>query len=488
MPESPDLSTELPELPAFPSVEDESESEPTWKNPPQTRLFANAGNLTALKTPKPPGGWMDTPAPKRRGRAYSDSVSLAAAPAKDDPNWTALQTPKPPGGWLATPAPRKVEYADQAVETDTEADSSIEGDRGLDTPTSSISKGRGHYFATPAAPGGWVNTPAAHKSILKVRFDPASETREFSVQTDESEVSDSGSPSLSQPDPNSSAASQTPADSEPAPMSPSKRKATGIRVMDAYGNETEDDVAFESIKTPRRQPIRVLDAYGNVAAEESGEETQAAESSGVNKKELVANLRQGLDDLVQEIHEFDHASTLSTSDLARIKELDARSLRSREKRVKLTQQMRAATDTLKTQMNSMNTTGNHAFSTSSQRSIFRLGPFWLIIALFAHIAAAALFYHLHNRSKRDTFLTTYYDPYNPLLHLNPLKTRDLLANATETAPWGLLLDLLRRRDFRLFGEKATNNLFIHLVQLQTFIWERWGDDLPAQVRAAWPPT
>ncbi|KAH6914177.1 hypothetical protein BKA70DRAFT_1095825 [Coprinopsis sp. MPI-PUGE-AT-0042] len=391
-PDSPQRSFEVPELPGPPT--DESESEGPWSTPAPTRLFPSDPNNTAAKTPKPPGGWLNTPAPRRRSRAYSDSSSQRSnflAPPSNAANWSAIETPKPPGGWLATPAPKKVEYVDQSVETDTEPEGGPNGFDssaadtedgqgqppqmlGLVTPVSSLPRGKYHNAQTPAAPGAWVQTPAARKSVMKVRFDPQpSDTREFATDTgDESAASDTA-PVRSQPE---TASLQTPpASPEVEQLSPSKRKTPSVRVLDAYGNETREEedrkMDFSSIKTPRRQPIRFVDALGNAVEdpsvdglEESLVKEEEGAPAGESREQILSKVKQGLDQLVSEIHDLDCSSSLLKSDLAHIKELDSVSLASREKRRKLVKELGEATAIVKEQAKSLKP-ANSQVSTSS---------------------------------------------------------------------------------------------------------------------------
>ncbi|EFI28186.1 hypothetical protein CC1G_14213 [Coprinopsis cinerea okayama7 len=400
----------VPELPGPPT--DESDSDVTWQTPAQTRLFPSAADSTAFKTPRPPGAWADTPAARRRRRSYSDSISFnPLAPASSDgPNWTAIQTPRPPGGWLATPAPaRNVQYVDQSVETDTELESDAgEGDSslmeqrqgqppaGFSTPVSSFAKGKYHDAQTPAAPGGWVPTPAAARKSVRFDAEP-SETSDVGVGTEDDFLfaESKGLPPVQLRNP-----LQTPPDSpQLAPTSPSRgKKGPGIRVLDAFGNETreENNVDFSSIKTPRRQPIRMVDALGNAVEDsvESVEEKSEGEPAGT-KEEVLSRMRQGLDELVHEIHDLDRSSAQVKSDLAHIKELDAVSINSREKRRKLVQQMRAANDDVKDRLASLTNGGTEHLSQTPATVVVTRLPirwFWIVSLAILQIALAVAMY------------------------------------------------------------------------------------------------
>ncbi|TFK25517.1 hypothetical protein FA15DRAFT_755746 [Coprinopsis marcescibilis] len=506
---SPALEGPEPAAIETPSTTDDESS--TWKTPAQTRLFPSAGDVTALKTPKPPGGWSGTPAPKRRSRAYSDSTPMrpilgdqeSDIPAKPNPNWTAVQTPRPPGGWLATPAPqrRKVEYADQSVETDTEQEiyepstSSQPNPEsqpiGLATPVSSISKGTYYDIQTPAAPGAWMQTPGARKSIMKVRFDPEpADTREISSATDGSSLSESADQVA-----NGRAPLETPPGSpDSVNRSPSRRKPPTIRLLDAYGNETKDDITLgnlSSLKTPRRQPIRLVDALGNLVDDTSvdaaAQKSEDGPASSGTREQMVSRVRQGLDDLVQELHDLDQSNAFSKSEVAHIKELDSVSVKSRETRKTLARQMRAANEDMKQKMNALSANFKQATPLVPAGASRRF-PYLFTGLVILQVILAIVWYHLLTIKTHEAFLTTYYDPFNPNIHLYSFRSRLLLDNAPDMTSWTSLLSLIRQLAFKEFLNKSMVNLHIQLLRWQTFIWEKWGTDVLAAQNIAWPPT
>ncbi|KAJ7502804.1 hypothetical protein B0H11DRAFT_604154 [Mycena galericulata] len=106
----------LPELPGPPSSSDE---ETETERPTATPLrFNGASDMSSVKTPRPPGAWTSTPTPAARAHSlpppeHDDSDSQhgsgLATPVASLSRASSFpaQTPKPPGGWVATPTPRK---------------------------------------------------------------------------------------------------------------------------------------------------------------------------------------------------------------------------------------------------------------------------------------------------------------------------------------------------------------------------------------------
>ena len=294
---SPSPPHDLPELPDPPSS-DEDDTKTRWNVRPSRSFDANKTSM--LKTPKAPGAWVDTPAPARRPRSYSDTSLRRDSTTKEGSvpssaaagGFSMMQTPRPPGGWLATPAPTKPQYVDQSVETDTELDTEAESDanpvaNGLLTPAPSE---RYRDIQTPAAPGAWVQTPGARK---EVRFDPgANETREFA--NGESDASDAVGSSV-----NSFTQTGSPP-TTPDQQTRSPRKTPGIRILDAYGNEQVE-------ASPRRRAgVRILDQLGQYVEESTLEESSRDITlPDGGKREVLSEVSRRIKELSAEMHEVD---------------------------------------------------------------------------------------------------------------------------------------------------------------------------------------
>ena len=282
----------LPDLPT-PSSSDESENQP-YRNIPS--------GSKQLATPKPPGGWLNTPkhsrevmeqgspsddAIQRNGNtpAADDDLSFLKTPARAEATHgfqSSAKTPKPPGGWMSTPSPAPIPT--QSIPVDSPLDIPVRN-QGLLTPVPSFSRGSKLEPKTPAAPGAWLATPAVKKSILKVRFEP-----EVSKFTDKSE------------------SGKHPNDPDPS----SDSSISGVNGLDNNDNglQLPEELSSKSPSTPRRQKspkppkIRVLDSFGR----DFVEDTEAAPSPShftVSRGELLTRIRSGLDDLVVGIDDLD---------------------------------------------------------------------------------------------------------------------------------------------------------------------------------------
>ena len=279
-----------------------SSDEPDYDSPPSNAASrSNRYSQSNLKwtTPKPPGGWLNTPKPSREGMeqgspinnvtqcdgdiplATNNGLSHLKTVARAEATHTFQsfsKTPKPPGGWVSTPAP--------APSVDSPLDIP-ERNRGLLTPAASLSKGSNLEPKTPAIPGAWLATPAVKKSILKVRFEPPV-----------SELTDKLVESVKHSDPKSPLSFHR----QKSPKSPK------IRVLDAFGREQEPDVSNQECVNNSPSPLRVVDAMGHDINEGNfveGTETPAASYSASSRGELLSRIRNGLDDLVVGIDGFD---------------------------------------------------------------------------------------------------------------------------------------------------------------------------------------
>lgn len=265
---------------------------------------------------------------------------------------TAMKTPKPPGGWTSTPVgepPLRTHSLPDEYE-DSQYDS------GLATPAASLSRAASLPPQTPAPPGGWMATPY-RKSILKVRFDLETPESEISVSegvgestksspsgSRESPRSESSSVHMSNPQMNGALVAPPPREvkgedvvrtrtpeppATPLSTSPSRtiRKSPSIRVVDAFGRERAsnvDDVgakqekqeAVPNISTPRsKSAVRIVDAMGREVDEviEPGSESRSEEDKPVKRDEALARVREGLVDLADGLSEADRYISLCIS-------------------------------------------------------------------------------------------------------------------------------------------------------------------------------
>jgi serine/arginine repetitive matrix protein 2 len=94
---------------------------------------------------------------------------------------------------------------------------------------------------------------------------------------------------------------------------------------------------------------------------------------------------------------------------------------------------------------------------------------------------------------RDIFLTTYYDPFYPDLHLyitKPDALRHSVVSSLARAPsWSLhsLRETLRRHGWNVVVKEILDRLLLVVSDWQRQAWEAWGfeDQL---LKISWPPT
>lgn len=211
---------------------------------------------------------------------------------------------------MSTPAPNPISVSTQSIPINPPLDIP-ERSQGLLTPVASLSKGSKLELKTPAVPGAWLATPAVKKSILKVRFEP-----EVSTLTDKSVKSaDSPDPSFDSAvsvvngDDGFQQTEQLISKSPPSTRKPKLPKSPKIRVLDAFGREQESDVSIQERANSSPTPLRVVDAMGHEINEGShlkgAEGSTSLSSSTLSRGELLSRIRNGLDDLVVDLDDFD---------------------------------------------------------------------------------------------------------------------------------------------------------------------------------------
>ncbi|KAJ6593676.1 hypothetical protein B0H19DRAFT_1091527 [Mycena capillaripes] len=460
----------LPELPGPPSSSDE---ETETERPAATPLRLN-GDITA-KTPRPPGAWASTPAPMPRSHSLPPEHG-------DSGDTTSTKTPRAPGAWASTPAP--VARAHSLPPEHDDSDSQYEG--GLATPVPSLSRASSLPAQTPKPPGGWVATPTPRKSILKVRFDPQPAELELSATEDFS--STNGHPEESALV--SATGLATPAEDRvrtpelpTTPVSPSRspRRSPTIRMVDEYGRPDK----FKPTKSPKnRNKIRIVDAMGReVETDEQSIKTEVSDDVPLDRDEALRVVREGVADLVQGLNELDTSSDFVLLDEYRLKELDNASRAAREAREDLRQayqndrtaQLRAS---MRRSKNDSRMAREVARSPSPRIWL------WTFIILFQALFIFMI-YRIQRRSLRDLFLTTYYDPFYPDLHLYGIKY-DYMTFPRTSPSAASLSNTLRQEGFKAFVGSLVDMVVVIFDDLRADTWRRWGADDMQSVR--WPPT
>ncbi|CAK5281412.1 unnamed protein product [Mycena citricolor] len=385
-----------------------------------------------FQTPSPPRDLPDLPDPPSTDDDTTTAAPSTITPAAMTPmrrlDVTASKTPRPPGAWANTPIPSR---------NDLDAESS-DGpyENGLATPVASLS--RALPAQTPRPPGAWMPTP--RKSILKVRFDPKPSELELSA-TEES-LAETGL--------------ATPSDDEET-QPPSPKKTTRIRHVDEYGNVRVDDSPPRS-----RSPIRIVDAMGQPVQEESVAEAEPATQS---KSAVIRMVQDGVSDLARELDAISLSFDSNRVPDKRIGELETTSQLSRAARQSIQshrfEELRA---------NMVRTTEAPKPAPSASR--FKV---WSLVIL-SQLFFVYLLYRYRRNKLHEMFLSTYYDPFYPHLHLNGIKSDHLLTPTTAPSVTSLLFTL-RHEGLVAF--------FRHLSEVYTFDWRAdvWADE-----SIHWPPT
>ncbi|KAF5321397.1 hypothetical protein D9619_001370 [Psilocybe cf. subviscida] len=366
-PKSPSSAVVLPDLPT-PSSSDESETEHEaqslaqaqqrqrgFATPKHQNGYGNGYEASWMPTPKPPGGWLQTPMPARHahvreaserndgGYADESEADMHQQQADSDQNQdeqegdamvndpktplrqpqqeygvsgTTTKTPRFPGAWRTpglTPAPRPKQSSpppsppsapphssSSSLHPPSQAHAQEQRHQGLLTPVNSLSRAATSQLdpKTPYVTGGWVNTPAARKSILKVRFTPK-----------EDEDGDAPDNALMRT----------------AAGAPPSTPHRSIRVLDAFGREqpVEDDVGGVEVKEEEEEE------------DESRAEDSSEPSRPMSRADVLQDIRRKINTLVEDIEDIDSETKFHDDERVRIEELSAVSRRARDRRAQL---------------------------------------------------------------------------------------------------------------------------------------------------------
>jgi hypothetical protein len=316
----------MPELPGPPSSsEDEVDSQDT---PAPTRVGLLA-DLTTVKTPRPPGAWAPTPAPTEKiERAALDEPQIVPAlqvsssqphvedgipaptPARTD-NISTLPTPAPPGAWQATPAGSLRRKSILKVRFDVDPNTSAESMPEIPMVGPGISSdpaadSMSEVFPPLVPP----SAPAQRDDAPQQATQPPAETEKEKVRTAERERSVS----------------------PPTPRVRRAKSPRGVRIMDAYGNETVDESpvpsASSSIKSESaenaepvvpllqsmnqgKRGVRIVDAMGREVVEPESEQAvvKTEEDVGVTlpltRRGSLVRLRETVAQMADDLGESD---------------------------------------------------------------------------------------------------------------------------------------------------------------------------------------
>ncbi|KAI0356371.1 hypothetical protein OH77DRAFT_1401344 [Trametes cingulata] len=499
-----------------------------------------------FETPPPPRGMPDLPGPPSSEDEDEDHTPVMQS--RDIAgDLTSLKTPRPPGAWLATPAPSRqstndhVERAGSAPPEHKSASS----DSGLATPPSTLSRANSLPPQTPAPPGGWVNTPAPdtsarRKGVLKVRFDVESETasdvtfeRPSADSSAESTVADNGSQNaswsvvaLQNGDASGSSAPVEESSAEPPPTPPSLRerirqKSASIRVLDAYGREQPEtppaqaavhETAAEghelpvdshavSPATPRREAraasratprnrssVRMVDAMGREIEEDPVLE-DSFPSPPLSRGEALSRMRETLSSMTQELSDIDRSSDNTILDARDYASLEERCKNARLARAKISKSLQMA-QSVEVELKSKHASLRQRIKEcASLPQTPRLS--WHLVAWFIllQLLLLAIMYRYSLMQARMIFLTTYYDPFYPELYRYLVKP-DTTQHAIPSCPsWSIftVFHSLQRGGLRGIAADAWASA---TCSISSYLRSFWVDlsYAPNTPSYSWPPT
>ncbi|KAF7375972.1 hypothetical protein MSAN_00011800 [Mycena sanguinolenta] len=443
-----------------------------------------------FQTPSPPHGLPDLPGPPSSSDEETETERSAPTPLRfNGASDTFMKTPRPPGAWASTPAP--VARTNSLPPPESE-ESESQYDNGLATPVPSLSRASSLPAQTPKPPGGWVVTPTPRKSILKVRFDPQQTELELSATEDFSstnghpeescEVSETGSTPVEEDRVHSPELPRTPQSPTRSPTR-SPRRSPSVRVVDAFGRP--ESKPAKSPKNRNKNAVRIVDAMGHeVEPTEQSIKAEVPDDVPMNHNEALRVVREGVAALAQKLDEFDTSSDFVLLDEDRLKDLDNASRAARAAREDLKQTYETdRTAQLRASMR-RSRSNSQLRDVDSPTSSPRLWIWTFIILSQAFFIF--LIYRFRQRSARELFLTTYYDPFHPDLHLYGIKY-DYLTFPRTLPTMTSLSDTWRQEGFVAFLAHLVDMVVLFFADWRADTWRRWGGD-DMQQSMQWPPT
>ncbi|KAG5725898.1 hypothetical protein E4T56_gene5117 [Termitomyces sp. T112] len=500
--QTPSPPKNMPDLPGPPtSSEDEAAEE--YRAPGHLR-----SDLTAMKTPRPPGAWTSTPAFQRKTSRPSLSESNAGQELSNrsqtpdhvhKANSTTTKTLRPPGSWASTPIP----FSSREQNLSHSGNPKEEHENGLLTPGVSFSTGPSLYAQTPAPPGAYVVTPARKKGIAKVRFDDVSDSGSVGSMTREplEDITNASSSkatsctTLPQVDTPQRADLATPV--SPVPRRTKSQTSPGIRVLDAFGREFVRDEAGKAVdKAKNKNGIRIVDALGREVEDidqpshlTTTEESVPEPSTPLKHDEALLRVRQGLADLVNDLDEMDKLEKNGQElDYTRLEKLQQTSAETQIARARVSAAISSNAEDIKKKLKSLRASMKESKLFTSSTGGRRWQASWIFFFfLVVQLALVIAIYRISVTRAQDLFLTTYYDPFYPDLHLYITKpdTLQFSMHDSSRASWDII-----PYTFYLEGWKAStlqiwHNLSIMVSNWQQLLWENVGEGPP---QISWPPT
>ncbi|KAI8975877.1 hypothetical protein BD414DRAFT_517357 [Trametes punicea] len=485
-----------------------------------------------FETPPPPRGMPDLPGPP----SDDDNDHTPVMQSRDiQGDSTALKTPRPPGAWLSTPAPSRqstkepIERAGSAPPAAEQQSSSFDGR--LASPSSALSRAGSLPPQTPAPPGGWVNTPAPDTSarkrgILKVRFEVESETASEGAfekpsvdSSTESKAPDSdirdaswGVAANAKDDTSGSSVLQE-SSVAPPPSPPSLRqrirqKSPSIRVLDAYGREqVEPPSASDAVHdtdledasaaigsqavasaTPRRKrqsstpvtprtrsAVRMVDAMGREIEEESVQEDDSVLRSPLTRSEALSRIRETLSSMAEELNDIDRTNDRTVFDARSYASLEERCRAAEVARSKITKTLQMA------QMAEVELRSKYPLSQDKARGNVHPSTAWLSRSflwrlltgfVILQVVFLAIMYRYSLVQARKMYLTTFYDPIYPELHHYLVKPDTSRHTIPQCPSWSL---------FSAFGHLRYHGL----KSVAADVWASTSCSISSYLQAFW---
>ncbi|CCL98358.1 uncharacterized protein FIBRA_00353 [Fibroporia radiculosa] len=483
------------------------------QTPPRTK--ESSVSKLEFKTPSPPRNMPELPDPPSFTEEESEESEHTPVNTYAPGNLTNMKTPRPPGAWAQTPDHTAHDPFMRAQSTPPDGpEASTESI--LTTPLSTWPRASSVPLQTPAPPGAWMATPgtARRKSVLKVRFDVESETTVSDCGTDAPPAEALSLPAANgqstdiSTESNIETSDPRPSTKSEGPTKPRPVKKTSIRIVDAYGRETttdpdaaatdlrsvEDKVGSRELQHAARPPTprnRIVDAMGREIRDVS--ELQPVDSClPLSHNEALARVRETIADMAEALNEAETSYRALVVDENNVDALEDASRAARNARHKISkslQLVKNAESDIKNKYQplkeSMRRTKLLPAVISEQRFTWNAWLFWG----FVFVQLIFLLLMFSNIRARRAFLTTYYDPFYADLYLYATKPDTSQCSIPFHSYWSIsyVSDVLRRDGWVGVVSDVWNSVSCVVSSWQGQTVEAWSANYRDST-SAWPPT
>jgi len=214
----------------------------------------------------------------------------------------------------------------------------------------------------------------------------------------------------------------------------------------------------------------------------------------LTRDEAFARVWERVSSLARDMSDADLSQDGIALDDPRFGQLNGVSNGARSVRQKLVQSLelvQSAEDELKAKYGSLRASMKKSTSgvlpNVISRSRYPLNVWIFTTVVFLQVALIVFMYRMSHAKARHLFLTNYYDPFNPDLHLHITKPSAYRHSMDQSPPWSIfgVPATFSRSGLGGVCSELWGNVTIAVSDWQRATWEAWGEH---ERTIAWPPT